>query len=59
MEQKMLERINETIAISKKWYEVTGQVDTLTNNKILGMLEMLTIVTGKQYYFDENGVHER
>lgn len=28
-------------------------------SRICGMIEVLQIATGKQYYFDENGLHER
>jgi hypothetical protein len=59
MEDKMIERINREIEISKKYFELTGQTDIQTNCKIIGMLQMLEIATGKEYYFDENGLHER
>lgn len=59
MAEKMIERINKEIAGAKRYYEATGQNDVLGNCKILGMIEMLQIATGKEYYYDENGLHER
>ena len=59
MTEKMIERINNEIKISKKYFELTGETDTLTNCKIIGMIQMLEIATNKEYYFDENGLHER
>lgn len=57
--EKMVERIENEIKVSKRYFEATNEVDTLTNSKICGMIEMLQMVTGKEYYFDENGLHER
>lgn len=59
MVEKMIERINNEIEISKKYFELNRKTDIQTNCKIIGMLQMLEIATGKEYYFDENGVHER
>lgn len=59
MIEKMIQKINETIELSKKWYETTGIIDVTGNHKIYGMIEMLQIATGKEYYFDNEGLHER
>jgi hypothetical protein len=59
MEDKMIERINKEIEGLKRIFEVTKTYDPVGNAKIIGMIEMLSIVTGKNYYYDENGLHER
>lgn len=59
MVEKMIEKINETIELSKKQYEATGIIDVIGNHKIYGMIEMLQIATEKEYYFDNEGLHER
>ena len=59
MEKKMIERINEEIKFTVKDYKETGKYDAKANALIRGMMEMLVLVTGKDYYYDESGVHER
>ena len=56
----MLSRINKEIERVKKHYEQKGWDNAHERNlaKVHGMLEMLEVVTGKCYIFDENGVTE-
>ena len=49
MENKMIERINQEIESLKKCYEVNQKFDPVGNAKIIGMLDMLKIATGKDY----------
>lgn len=59
--EKMVERIEKAIERTKEYYERRGWNETHEKHlaKINGMIEMLKIVTEKEYYFDENGLHER
>lgn len=59
MENKMVGMIEEEIQKSKSYFISEGKNDILTNCKIIGMIEMLQVVTGKLYFFDETGLHER
>lgn len=54
-------RINETIDFAAKDYKANGASIWGENQKhrIYGMIEVLKIITGKDYYFDANGLHER
>lgn len=58
--EKMVERINFKIRLAQEKYEGEWtESHALRIAEIDGMLDMLSIVTGKEYYFDENGLHER
>ena len=61
MTTTMINRINETIRFALMDYKANGVSPWYDRqlSKIYGMIEMLKIVTGKDYYFDENGLHER
>lgn len=56
----MIKVINRVIGEAKEEYK-NGRTDFYTSLtlKVYGMIEMLTIATGKYYYFDDNGLHER
>lgn len=58
---KMINEVNNWINLLKIEYEKYGRSEwyTITYNRVLGMITMLTIATGKEYYFDNNGLHER
>lgn len=55
----MIEKINKEIKIMSDWYESTGRIDDMTYIKIKGMVEMLQIVTGKDYIITKAGLIER
>lgn len=60
MEKKMIERINQEIEFCKRFYETaTRETHNVNIARLNGMIEMLSLVTGKKYYFDENGLHEK
>lgn len=59
MENKIINVINNEIKYLKKDFATTGEYDTVGNAKIQGMIEILQVVTGKKYYYDNNGLHER
>ena len=61
MENKMIERINQEIEYTKQLFEQWNNHEWIKTNlaKIDGMIEMLEIATGKKYYRDNDGVHER
>ena len=59
MIEKMIKRINLEIEWLKSSYEITNEFDPITNAKIGGMIEMLNIASGKEYYYDATGLHER
>lgn len=59
MIEKMIKRIEIEISWLKSSYEITKEYDPITNAKIGGMIEMLNIATGKEYYYNETGLHER
>lgn len=54
-------RINETIEFAAKDYKENGASvwGDHERHRIYGMIEVLKILTEKDYYFDENGLHER
>lgn len=58
---KMIEEIKFWIELSVEEYHNNGRSDwyNRTIDRIHGMISMLQIASGKKYYFDENGVHER
>lgn len=53
--------INSWIDNACKEYKTNGRSDWYHTayNRICGMISILKIITGKEYYFDENGLHER
>ena len=57
----MIEEINGWIAKSAHEYKLYGRSDwyTMTYNRIVGMIKMLSLVTNKEYYFDERGLIDR
>lgn len=61
MEEKMIARINEEIEYVKNLYDQWNNPEWIQTNiaKIDGMMIMLELVTGKKYYRDNDGVHER
>lgn len=59
MEEKMIARINKKLEQMAKDFDRTHQFNEIDNAKVYGMMEMLELVTGKEYYYDANGVHER
>lgn len=59
MEKKMIERINKEIKFMVEDYKATGKYDVRANAEIRGMMEMLVLVTGKDYRYNENGVYEK
>lgn len=59
MKEKMIARINKQIEKMAKDFERTHQFNENDNAKVDGMMEMLELVTGKEYFYDESGVHER
>ena len=54
-------RINETIEFAANDYKTNGASvwGDQQRHRIYGMIEVLKILTGKDYYFDANGLHER
>ncbi len=56
---EMIARINAQIAIAETYYEINGENDQRTMDKISGMVEMLSMVTGKGYIVTENGLVEK
>lgn len=67
MTEQMIERINKEIKEAKAVYDsiqnepyvIQVQKMSAYYRTIDGMIEMLTIVTGKEYTYDENGVKEK
>jgi hypothetical protein len=58
--EKMKKRIETLIERANK--EFTGEWNKSHKLKIAridGCLDMLSILTDKEYYYDENGLHER
>ena len=58
-EQEIIEKINTKIDWMVKDFELTHEYNAIKNEHICGMLDVLEMVTGKSYYYDEQGVHER
>lgn len=60
-----IEEMKKAIAFgidgAKHEFETRGATDFYYREyaRICGMIRMLEIVTGKNYYFDANGLHER
>lgn len=53
--------INENIWCASAEFNSYGQSEYYKGliHKIHGMIEILQLVTDKEYYFDENGIHEK
>lgn len=58
MKEKMIEKINQRIKRMEIRFQETHKFSETDNAEIDGMIEMLKIVTGKDYYYNENGVYE-
>ena len=58
---KMKVEINGWISHLKIEYEKHGRSEWYQRSydRICGMIKMLSIATGNEYYFDEKGLHER
>lgn len=59
MVEKMIKAVNEKINLTVGAYALTHTYDAIANAEVRGMLSMLQLATGKEYYYDESGVHER
>lgn len=59
MEEKMIAKINQKIEKMVKEFEKTKKYNSIANAEIDGMMEMLELVTERNYFYDEAGVHER
>lgn len=55
---KMENRVKEEIEAAKAAFEVSQTYDSVGNAKIIGMLEMLNIVTGRHYTYGNDGLHK-
>lgn len=53
--------INVAIEYGRNEFKNYGKSDYYYRiiNRIYGMIDVLSIITGKNYYFNENGLHER
>lgn len=60
IEQKMLERIQHKIAVAFKRYSIDGwtHFHEVRLAEIDGMIDMLSIYTGKRYVLTENGLED-
>lgn len=56
---KMLERINYKIKYAVENFEGFNEIHNIWLSEITGMVDMLSIVTGKNYAITENGLEER
>lgn len=59
MEEKIIARINQKIAKMVKEFDKTKEYNSIANAEVDGMIEILELVTGKKYFYDETGVRER
>lgn len=61
MIKKMKDKISYEISFIIEEYRRNGRSETYYTgyNRVVGMIKMLSIVTGKEYCFDEEGLHER
>lgn len=57
--EKIVEKINQKIERLEKKFAETHRFDDVANAELDGMIDMLKIVTGKDYYYNETGLHER
>lgn len=56
---RMIERINFKIRYAKENFTEWNESHSLRMAEIDGMIDMLSIVTGKDYVITENGLEER
>ena len=56
---KMLERINFKIRYAQENFTEWNESHSLRMAEIDGMIDMLSIATGKEYIITENGLEER
>ena len=59
MIEKMLERINFKIRYAQENFTEWNESHSLRMAEIDGMIDMLSIATGKEYVITENGLKER
>ncbi len=59
LEQKMLDRINKQIKFTMDHFTEWNPAHARRMERIDGMVDMLSLVTGKEYYVTENGLIER
>lgn len=60
MEKQAKEKINQEIRIAKQAFSMNESAAYQNSmNKIYGMLDILTIYTGKHYQITENGLIEK
>lgn len=59
--EKIKNKIELLIAVANDKFKIYGweHSQALMLAKINGMLDVLSILTDKTYYYDENGLHER
>lgn len=59
LEQKMIDRINNRIKFTVSSFTEWNPSHERRMVRIEGMVDMLTLVTGKEYIITENGLIER
>lgn len=59
IEMKTLSKAEMLIDIAKEYFERTGKRDNVTLARVEGMLDTLSIVTGREYFYDNKGVKVR
>lgn len=59
LEQKMIDRINNQIKITMSYFTEWNPSHERRMARIDGMVDMLTLVTGKEYVVTESGLIER
>lgn len=59
LEQKMINKINNQIKITMSLFTEWNPSHERRMERIDGMVDMLTLVTGKEYVITENGLSER
>ena len=57
--EKMIEKINMLITIANDNFTEWNTAHELRMARIDGMVEMLSMVTGKEYIITENGLKEK
>lgn len=58
-EEKVLEQANFLIKLLNEKFALTKKFDAAANERICGLLEALEIMTGRKFWYDEEGVHEK
>lgn len=59
LEQKIIDKINKQIGITMSLFTEWNPSHERRMERIDGMVDMLTLVTGKEYIITENGLIER